>query len=70
MNSIGNLETIDVQFMESGYSYLEADSKHATIERYKKYEIVFTTREWTLLFSSARKKSSPYKVTTLHYNEF
>lgn len=70
VNRIDNIETIDVKFMESGHSYLEADSIHATIERHRKHKKVYTTREWVLLFSSARTKPSPYKVTTMHYNEF
>lgn len=32
----GPLQTIDVKYMESGHSYLEADSMHATIERARK----------------------------------
>jgi len=70
VNCIDNIETIDVKFMESGHSYLEADTIHGTIERHRKYKKVFTTREWALLFSSTRIKPSPYKVTTMHYNEF
>jgi len=36
VNRIDNIETIDVKFMESGHSYLEADTMHATIERHRK----------------------------------
>lgn len=42
VNHIHNIETIDVKFMESGHSYLEADSIHATIERYRKHKKVYT----------------------------
>lgn len=70
INHLQNLETIDVKYMESGHSYLEADSMHATIERSRKHKKMYTTQEWALLFSTARIKPSPYKVTNIHYDEF
>lgn len=33
VNTKEHLQTVDLKFMESGHSYLEADSMHATIER-------------------------------------
>lgn len=69
INHLQNLETIDVKYMESEHSYLEADSMHATIERSRKHKKIYTT-QWALLFSTARIKPSPYKVTNIHYDEF
>nr|CAH7744923.1 unnamed protein product [Callosobruchus chinensis] len=38
VNKLPNLKTIDLKFMESGHSYLEADSMHATIERARRHK--------------------------------
>lgn len=59
VNSIHHLETIDLKYMESGHSYLEADAMHATIERARKHKKNYTTREWALLIYSARIKPKP-----------
>jgi len=56
--------------MKFGHSYLEADSMHATIERSKKHKTIYTTRDWALLYSIARIKTCPYKVTNIHYDDF
>lgn len=68
VNKIESIETIDLKYMESGHSYLEADSMHATIERARKNKKIYTTREWALLMSTARKKS--YNVETLVHSDF
>lgn len=58
-----------MKFMESGHTYLEADSMHATIERARKHKKVYTTREWGLLIEMARKKPKPYVVKVLEYSD-
>lgn len=63
------IQTIDMKFMESGHTYLEADSMHATIERARKHKKVYTTREWGLLIEMARKKPKPYVVKVLEYSD-
>lgn len=45
INRLQNFKTIDIKFIKSGYSYLEADSMHATIERQENKKIC-TTQEW------------------------
>lgn len=61
------IEIIDIKFIESGHSYLEANAMHATIERARKHKKVYTTEEWALLIEMARKKPKPYKVKVLKY---
>ena len=56
--------------MEFENSYLEVDIMHATIERPRNHKKMDTTQEWALLFSTARIKPSPYKLTNIHYDEF
>lgn len=70
VNTIENIKIIDLKFMESGHSYLEADSMHATIERARRHKTIYNTREWALLFSCARIHPNPYKVITLNHNDF
>ena len=42
--------------MESGHSYLEADSMHATIKKAFRHKKVYTTREWELIIGFARSR--------------
>lgn len=70
VNKIEHLQIVDLKFMESGHSYLEADSIHATIERARKHRKIFTTEEWGLLIEMARKKPCPYQVNKLFFPEF
>ena len=70
VNTINHIQIIDLKFMESGHSYLEADSMHATIERARAHKKMYNTREWGLLISSARIRPKPYEVHYLKYSEF
>lgn len=70
VNKIDHLRIMDLKFMESGHSYLEADSIHATIERARKHRKIFTTEEWGLLIEMARKKPRPYKVHKVCFSDF
>ncbi|KAJ8938406.1 hypothetical protein NQ314_011512 [Rhamnusium bicolor] len=71
VNKMDNfLQIIDLKYMESGHSYLEADSMHATIERARKHRKIYTTEEWALLIEMARKKPRPYNVDTLSHSDF
>lgn len=56
--------------MESGHSYLECDSMHATIERKSKHKKIYTTREWALLMSTARIQPRPYQVHNMKFQDF
>lgn len=55
--------------MESGHTYLEADSMHATIERARKYRKVYTTEKWALLIAMARKKPKPHDFQVFKYSD-
>lgn len=70
VNKIDHLQIVDLKFMESGHSYLEADSIHATIERARKHRKIFTTEEWGLLIEMARKKPCPYQVHKVSFSDF
>nr|CAH7758215.1 unnamed protein product [Callosobruchus chinensis] len=66
VNKLPNLKTIDLKFMESGHSYLEADSMHATIERARRHK-KFTIH---VNVSASRLKPRPYLVHHLKYQDF
>ena len=64
------LQCIDLKYMESGHSYLEADSMHSTIEKAKRHSKVYNTREWELIIAGARKTPRPYTVKRLFHTDF
>nr|CAH7744237.1 unnamed protein product [Callosobruchus chinensis] len=70
VNKIHHLNVIDLKFMESGHSYLEADAMHATIERARKHKSIYTTREWSVLIPTARRNPRPYYVNNLRFDDF
>jgi len=49
------LDFIDLKYMESGHSYLEANSMHSTIDKCKRHQKIYNTREWEVVISAARK---------------
>lgn len=56
------LQTIELKYMESGHSYLEADSIHATTEREKRHKKIYIPEEYKLIIQMSRKKPFPYNV--------
>ena len=44
VQQIDHIETIDLKYMESGHSYIEVDSMHATIENARKHQRIYTPR--------------------------
>jgi len=70
VQTIPNIQTIDLKYMESGHSYLEADSMHSTIETARKHQSIYSPREWELIIGSARIKPRPYVVNTLNHGDF
>ena len=64
------ISVIDVKYMESGHSYLEVDSIHATIEHARKHQAIYTPKELEILIRSCRRKPKPYSVTTMKHTDF
>ncbi len=67
VNRVGSLQTIDLKFMESGHSYLEADSVHAAIERSRKHKTLYVLNDYKLIIEMSRKKPFPYVVNEVHH---
>lgn len=64
-----NIDTVNMKYMESGHTYLEADSMHSTIERARKHKKIYSTEEWGLLIQMSRKKPKPYDVKIQKFND-
>ena len=67
---VTNVNVIDLKYMESGHSYLEADAMHSTIEKAKRHQKIYTTRELELVIAGARRNPSPFVVTRLTHEDF
>ena len=62
------IKAITHNFLESGHSHMECDSRHAAIEAEKKYKDVYTMLDWISIVRGARRRH-PYKVNNLHYED-
>ncbi|KAH9630407.1 hypothetical protein HF086_009556 [Spodoptera exigua] len=76
-----HLQIIEHKFLESGHSYMEADSMHSAIESAKKNVDLFCMTDWINIFKRARSKKryrkntktitkNCYQVKEFKYNEF
>ena len=72
-----NLEVIEQKFLESGHSYMEADSMHSAIEEKKKHIDVFSVHHWVNVMKQARLSNkkrkihkSSYSVKELNFKDF
>lgn len=53
---------MDLKFVNKGYSYLEVDLMHASIERAMTHQKMYSTTEWAGLVGAARIHPNPYTV--------
>lgn len=65
-----NLETIQINYLLSGHTYMPVDSMHATIEREVRKLIVWAPSQWPTFIESARKNPRPYQVEVMEHNDF
>jgi len=69
VNTVRHLKTIDLKCMESGHSYLEPDSIHASIERAKKHRQLYLPHDYELVIQCSRQKPFPYILRRLSYDD-
>lgn len=69
VNNVGNLERIDLKYMESGHSYLDADSIHGRIEEARKHKRIYTPNEYGIVIQFARLNPKPYEVNHICFND-
>lgn len=65
-----NLETIQINYLLTGHTYMPVDSVHAIIENNLKRTIIYAPSQWYTVFSTARNDPSPYEVERLTYEDF
>ncbi|KAL4713228.1 hypothetical protein ACJJTC_013158 [Scirpophaga incertulas] len=81
VHSIEHLQMIEQKFLESGHTYMEADSMHSAIESQKKDTSVFSMQDWITICQRARRRKihvfqkkkivkEPYKTKEFKYHEF
>ncbi|CAK1588598.1 unnamed protein product [Parnassius mnemosyne] len=81
INQSKQLQIIEHKFLESGHSYMEADSMHSSIESAKKHRDVYCLSDWINIFKDARSKGTykkgtkkvkknKYNVKQFTYSEF
>lgn len=81
VQNIEHLQIIEQKFLESGHTYMEADSMHSAIESQKKETSVFSMQDWISICERARRRKihtvqqkkivkEPYKTKEFKYHEF
>lgn len=64
-----NIDTIDYKFLESGHTYMECDSMHATIENASETSKICLPNDWENVITLARK-NKPYKLNVMDHSDF
>lgn len=65
-----NLETIQINYLLTGHTYMPVDSVHAVIETNLKKTIIYAPSQWYTVFTTARKDPFPYEVQKLTFEDF
>lgn len=65
-----NLNTIQINYLIPGHTYMPVDSMHATIENFVKKSNVRAPSQWPTLFQFARQKPAQYNVKVMKGHEF
>lgn len=65
-----NLETIQINYLFTGHTYMPVDSVHAVIKNNLKRKIIYAPSQWYTVFTTARNDPSPYEVERLTYENF
>ena len=68
VNSFALTKKIQHTFLETGYTHMECDGVHATIEHAKKYAKVHSIGQWKGILTTARPNSR-YNATRLQYSD-
>lgn len=64
------IETIQINYLLTGHTYMPVDSVHAVIEKNTKNSIIWAPSQWYTVFETARQNPRPYKVQYLTYKDF
>lgn len=64
------IETIQINFLLTGHTYMPVDSVHAIIERNTKRSIIWAPSQWFTVFTTARQDPRPYNVEYMSFKDF
>ncbi|CAH1163448.1 unnamed protein product [Phaedon cochleariae] len=67
-----HLNSIEVNYLIPGHTYMPVDSVHATIERSLKGRIIYAPSEWPTVIKFSRKdeKLKPFEAIALQHSDF
>ncbi|CAG9790210.1 unnamed protein product [Diatraea saccharalis] len=65
-----NLQTIQINYLLPGHTYMPVDSMHAVIKREVKNLIIWAPSQWATFMETARKRPKPYSVEVLEHTDF
>ena len=65
-----NIQTIQINYLLAGHTYMPVDSMHAIIEREIKKLIVWGPSQWPSFMESARKRPHAHRVNVLGHQDF
>lgn len=64
------IESIQVNFLLTGHTYMTVDSAHATIENHVKNTTIWAPSQWYTVFQTARQNPKPFDVEQLTHKDF
>ncbi|CAG4983780.1 unnamed protein product [Parnassius apollo] len=71
LQECNNLQTIQINYLLTGHTYMPVDSVHAVIERDNlKKTIIHAPSQWYTVFATARKEPFPYEVEAMTFESF
>jgi hypothetical protein len=65
-----NIQTIQLNFLLTGHTYMPVDSVHAVIKKNLKNTIIYAPSQWYTIFTTARQDPEPYNVELLQFTDF
>lgn len=65
-----NIESVQINFLLTGHTYMTVDSAHATIENQVKNTTIWAPSQWYTIFQTARKNPKPFDVEKLNHTDF
>lgn len=65
-----NLNTVQINYLLPGHTYMPVDSMHSVIEKSVSHNIIWAPSQWATVFSLARKNPKPYDIEVLTHTDF
>ncbi|KAE9543380.1 hypothetical protein AGLY_002180 [Aphis glycines] len=65
-----NINSLTINYLLPGHTYMPVDSMHACIEKYLKRKTVWAPSEWPTIIRNSRTKFGPYNTVELNHSDF